>query len=251
MVKVENWDGVALLRLDNGAANPLNMELLTELRRAVKLAGRDESVKALVLDSASEKFLSIGFDIPALFPLDREKMRVFFRFFNITAMELFRSPKPSVAAIRGHAVAGGCILALACDRRYIAEGKTLMGLNEVKLGVPVPCLPDRITRDLAGTRMAREILEEGEFYLPERSLAMGLVDSVLPADQVQGVALAEAERLGDLPAEAFALIKGEYTREVAAHVEKRQAEMEEEFLDRWFAPAARAQLEAAMENYRP
>ncbi len=249
MIKVENRDGVALLQLDRGVTNPLSTELLTELRRAVKLAGKDENVKALVLTGTSEKFLSIGFDIPALFPLDREAMRTFFRFFNITAMELFRLPKPTIAAVRGHAVAGGCILALLCDRRFIAEGKTLMGLNEVKLGVPVPCLADRITRDLAGARRAREILEEGEFFPPEHTLAMGLVDRVLPADELLDTAVAEAARLGALPPEAFALIKGEYTREVAAHVEARETAMEQDFLDRWFAPAVRVQLEAAMETF--
>ncbi len=249
MIKVETLAGVAQLQLDRGVTNPLSAELLTEFRRALETIDRDEKVKALILTSVSEKFLSIGFDIPALYPLDRNGMRDFFRLFNEVTMEFFLLPKPTVAAIRGHAVAGGCILALICDRRFIAEGRTLMGLNEVKLGVPVPCLADRITRDLLGSHRARVILEEGEFHPPEQALAFGLVDRVLPEAELLDAARAEAIRLGDLPSAAFGLIKGERCREIATYVKRRQAEMEADFLDCWFAPATRAQLEAAMENY--
>jgi enoyl-CoA hydratase/carnithine racemase len=249
MIKIETRETVACLQLDRGVTNPIDSELLDELRERLRGAESDEGVRALVLTGVSEKFLSIGFDIPALYPLDREGMRDFFRLFNEVAMELFLFPKPTIAAIRGHAVAGGCILALLCDRRFIAAGKSLMGLNEVKLGVPVPCLADRITRDLAGNRHARTILEEGEFHPPEETLAFGLVDRVLPGEELLEAAQAEALRLGALPPAAFALIKGERTREIAAYVKQRQADMETDFLDCWFAPGTRAQLEAAMENY--
>ncbi len=249
MIKVENRGSVLALHLNRGVTSPLNTELLVELRKALRTANQDDAIRALVLTSASDKFLSIGFDIPALFPLDRDGMRDFFRLFNEVGMELFEFPKPTVAAIRGHAVAGGCILALLCDRRIMADGRTLIGLNEVKLGVPVPCLADRITRDLVGTRHARVILEEGEFHAPEAALAFGLVDRILPGDEVPEAALAEAARLGELPPTAFSLIKGERCREIASYVRQRQTEMEADFLDGWFAPGTRAQLEAAMENY--
>ena len=98
-------------------------------------------------------------------------------------------------------------------------------------------------------RQGRPILEEGEFYPADESLSLGLVDRVLPRDDVREAAIAEAARLGALPAAAFALIKAERTREIAAFVERRSAEMEDDFLDGWFSPAARTQLEAAMEKY--
>lgn len=80
----------------------------------------------------------------------------------VAYLALYTLPKPVVAAITGHAIAGGCILALCCDYRFISEGRKLMGLNEVKLGVPVPYLADRVLHALVGTRYAREIIESGE-----------------------------------------------------------------------------------------
>ena len=98
--------------------------------------------------------------------------------------KLFTFPKPTAAAISGHAIAGGCILTLCCDYRYIAEGRKLMGLNEIKLGVPVPYVADCILRSLVGFRHAREIMESGDFYQPETSFQKGLVDAVLPLENV-------------------------------------------------------------------
>ncbi len=249
MIQVEMREGVATISLARSATNPLSAELIAELRDTFRAAGSDSAIKSILLTSKEDKFLSIGFDIPALYPLDREGMQRFFRLFNEVSLEIFALPKPTVAAIMGHAVAGGCILALLCDRRFIAGGRTLMGLNEVKLGVPVPCIADRIVRDLVGTRGAREILEEGEFYPADRLLEFGLVDRVLAADDLREGAWAEAARLGALPAAAFAAIKGERTRTIAAYVATRQAEMESTFLDGWFSPDARMQLKAAMETF--
>lgn len=249
MLRMETKDGVALIELDRGETHPIGTELLTALGRALETVKEDPGLGSLVLAGARAKFLSIGFDIPALFPLEREEMRAFFRLFNATCRALFVLPKPTVAAIAGHAVAGGCILALCCDRRFIAEGRTLMGLNEVKLGVPVPCLADRILRDLVGTRHARIILEEGDFHPPEASLAMGIVDRILAPEGLREAAQLEAARLAVPPAVAFEMIKAERTREIVAQVERREGDLEDCFLDGWFSPPARVQLAAAMERF--
>ncbi|MHC4861235.1 MAG: enoyl-CoA hydratase/isomerase family protein [Planctomycetota bacterium] len=169
LVRMEHRDGVARLTLCRGVTNPLSLELLRELAGHLEVAMLDEDVRALVLTSESDKFFSIGFDLPRLLELDREGFAEFYRTYNRRSMDLYVFPKPSVAAITGHAVAGGCILALTCDERYIASGRKLMGLNEVKLGVPVPYPGDCILRQIVGSRPAREIMEGGEF-LPAEDL---------------------------------------------------------------------------------
>ncbi len=249
MIAVEKHESVAVLKLSHGPTNPIGLELLGALLAEIRRVEEDPTLRGLVLTSASDKFFSIGFDIPQLYPLGREDTLRFYHAFGATTLALYTCPKPTIAAINGHAVAGGCILALCCDHRFIAEGHKLTGLNEVKLGVPVPHIADRITRALAGTRHAREILEGGEFYPPEDALRFGLVDQVLPQAELLPTAIAEAARLGALPPNAFTQIKHDRTEEIEGQVLARRDEKEKVFLDCWFGAEARAQLEEAMKRF--
>ncbi len=164
-------------------------------------------------------------------------------------MELYTLPKPTIAAITGHAIAGGCILALCCDYRIIAQERKLMGLNEIKLGVPVPYLADCVLRQLVGIRYAREIMDTGEFYSPEESQAVGLVDQVYPLEQVLQKTIEKAELLGSQPELAFATIKRNRVEEIEIQVEKYAEEKTRIFLDCWYSDEVRKRLTAAMEKF--
>ncbi|MEE8391251.1 MAG: enoyl-CoA hydratase/isomerase family protein [Anaerolineae bacterium] len=133
----EYRDRVAIVKLNRPVTNALNLQLVDELTETLQNVRHDANVHSLVLGSSNEKFFSIGFDIPQLFELDRESFTKFYQAFNRVCLDLYTLPKPTVAAIPGHAIAGGCILALCCDYRLIAQGRKLMGLNEIKLGVPI------------------------------------------------------------------------------------------------------------------
>jgi enoyl-CoA hydratase/carnithine racemase len=205
----------------------------------------DEAIEGLVLTSANEKFLSIGFDIPSLLPLPKDEFANFYRAFNQLCMDLYTLPKPTVAAINGHAIAGGCILALCCDVRVIADGRKLIGLNEVKLGVPVPYVSDRILHAMLGARYAREVMELGEFYPPEDALRIGLVDFVLPQDQVVEKAIEQARLLSSAPGEAYALVKANRVEDVMLEILERLEVKQLRFIECWYADAARQPLQEA------
>ena len=160
-MSVDYQDTVALVRLSRGVTNALDLDLINELGALLERIEHDSSASALVLGSGNEKFFSIGFDIPHLFELPRPAFETFYAAFNRVCQSLYTLPKPTVAAITGHAVAGGCILALCCDYRFIAEGKKWMGLNEIKLGVPVPYLADCVLRNIVGSRYARDMMDTG------------------------------------------------------------------------------------------
>ncbi len=249
MIAVDYQDTVAIVRLSRGVTNALDLELVNELGVLLERIEHDASVSALVLGSGNVKFFSIGFDIPHLFELPRQDFQTFFTAFNRVCHRLYTLPKPTVAALTGHAVAGGCILALCCDYRFIAEGKKLMGLNEIKLGVPVPYLADCVLRELVGTRYAREMIDTGEFYMPADSLRMGLVDQVLPAGDVIMRAVEKAKFLGAWPREAFALIKQNRVEEVEQRVLASREEKERLFLDSWYSDEARQRLKEAIEKF--
>ena len=249
MISIERQDQVAILKLDHGVTNPINLELVQSLDQALQEAKSDPDVRGLVLASANDKFFSIGFDIPGLFPLPRPDFETFYREFNRVCLALYSLPKPTIAALTGHAIAGGCILALCCDYRLIAEGKKLIGLNEVKLGVPVPYLADRVAHNLVGTRYVREILELGEFYPPERSLEMGLVDQILPLEQVLPEAISKAHTLGAAPGDAYALIKGNRVEVIKEQFLSRWEEEVRIFVECWYEESVRNLLEEAMERF--
>lgn len=249
LTKIEHHDEIAVLRFTNGVTNPINLEFVKAISESIKILKRDNSVKGVVLASDNHKFFSIGFDIPKLYEQSRDGVKLFYESFNRLSLDLYTLPKPTIAAITGHATAGGCILALCCDYRFIAEGRKLMGLNEIKLGLPVPYPADCILRQLVGDRNATEIMYTGDFYNPEESVLMGMVDQVLPLDQVLTTSINIAKSLGAMPSKAFSLIKRNRVEEVEAKISKKLKEKEALFLERWFSDETQEFLKEAKEKF--
>jgi enoyl-CoA hydratase/carnithine racemase len=233
VITLERQNHVAVARLHHGTINAISPQLVEELSGAIDQTAVDPEIRALVLTSANEKFFSIGFDIPVLFPMAREEFT-----------------KPTIAAISGHAIAGGCILALCCDYRVIAEGRKLMGLNEIKLGVPIPYVADCVLRFLVGARCARDLADGGEFYPADELLTMGMVDEVVPQGEVFTRALQKAQTLAAKPAEALACIKADRQEVTVTQITSRIDEKNELFIDRWFARDTRPRLQEAMETFQ-
>ena len=246
IVTIKRRGALAVIKLARDVINALNQQLVDELSGAIRQASDDAQVRGVVLSSASAKFFSIGLDIPYLFPLSRDDFEHFYKSYNRMCLALYTLPKPTIVAIPGHAIAGGCILALCCDYRFIAEGRKLMGLNEIKLGVPVPYVGDCILRDLVGQRTAREMTDSGEFYESEVLLQMSVVDNVVPARQLEQEAGAKALALGEFPPKGLAMIKRNRVESVAAQITSRLAAKEEYFIECWYADETRARLAEAM-----
>jgi len=249
LIDLDQHDNVLVVKLNRGTTNALNLDLVNQLIEIMQSARANPAVQAVILSSGNDKFFSIGFDIPELFPLGRDDFFTYYRSFNQLSLELYAFPKPTIAAITGHAIAGGCIIALCCDYRLIAEGRKLMGLNEVKLGVPVPYPADCILQSVVGARRARDIMESGDFYMPEQSLEMGMVDRVLPLEQVLASAFEQASSLGAAAAGARALIKRNRVEVVEARILAQLEHKESVFRDCWFSAAAREQLQVAAEKF--
>ena len=248
-VDIEYQDTVAVVKLKRGVTNAINLHLVNHLSTSLLRVKDDSTVRGVVLGSANEKFFSIGFDIPELLELSRSDFKNFYKAFNQLCIDLFTHPKPTIAAITGHAIAGGCILTLCCDYRFIAEGRKLMGLNEIKLGLPVPYPGDCILRDLVGTRTAREIIGIGEFYQPYDLLHLGMVDQVLPLKQVLPKSIEKAKMLGALPYQASAKIKQNRVEMIEARIRAQLVEKEHFFIECWYSDRARERLKEAAKTF--
>ncbi|MBU1699355.1 MAG: enoyl-CoA hydratase/isomerase family protein [Candidatus Eisenbacteria bacterium] len=248
-ISTEVVNRTLVIKLNRGTTNAVNLDLLRELGRTLDDSASDDSLSAVLLTSPNEKFFSIGFDIPWLIDLSKDDFSIFFRTFNRLSLKLFTFPKPTLASIPGHAVAGGCILALCCDYRFITEGHKLMGLNEIKLGVPIPYPSDCILRHLVSTRYVREMLDTGDFYPPERLIQMGLVDRVFPQEALYAQSLDWVTRLGNQPAHAYAMIKENRVAPVERQILERLEERERIFISLWYADDVRRRLREAMERF--
>jgi len=248
-MRVEREGKVAIAVLDNGVINAIGPDLVAELSETLQDLRGDDSVGAVILTSANDKFFSIGLEIPALLQLSKPDFRNFYKAFNRLCIDLFRFPKPTYAAISGHATAGGCVLALCCDHRIIAEGRKLMGLNEIKLGVPLPYPIACILREIAGAVQATAIAESGELFPPDALLKMSLVDRVLPLEEVRSQAIAAAEKLACESTPAFRAIKQSRIEVVLERISSRLNEKEEIFVNAWCSEETQVRLSKAAEKF--
>jgi len=251
VIGLERRDGVALVKLNRGVINAINQKVIDKLAQALRMLKDDPGVCGLVLTSNNDKFFSIGFDLPELYPLPQQEFGAFFRAFNLLCLDLYVFPKPTIAAITGHATAGGCILALCTDYRFIAEGRRWTGVNESKLGVPITYLANCLLRELMGERQAREAVSSGTLYPPEEASQMGMVDGVYSPAKVVSAAIQKARDVGEMPGDAFAENKRLWVRTIEARVRSYLEEEIELFLERWYAPAARQRLKEALVKFTP
>ncbi|MFX0170806.1 MAG: enoyl-CoA hydratase/isomerase family protein [Candidatus Hodarchaeota archaeon] len=249
MLDIEYKETVGILKLNREITNALNSELIRKLTEALHTMESDPEVRSLVFSSSNEKFFSIGLDIPELFNLSKEEFAEFYHSYNNFCIDLYTFPKPTIAAITGHAIAGGCIITLCCDYRLIAEGRKLMGLNEIKLGVPIPYPGDCILRQLVGIKIAREITDIGDFYDAEALLKIGMVDEVIPINQLLSISIERAHKLSSLPLDAFIKIKRNRIEAVENQVRKNIKEKEKQFIESWYMDTTRERLKEAMTKF--
>ncbi len=196
-------DGVALLRLNRPPLNPLSSALLAAIADAAGELAADASVKAVVV-AGSEKALAAGADITEFGgPDDARRLGAGFR----RALDTLAAvPRPVIAAIRGFALGGGLELALACDLRVAADSARL-GQPEILLGIiPGAGGTQRLAR-LVGPARAKDLVWSGRHVRAEEALAIGLVDRVVPADDVEAVALEWAASLAGGAVVAMGLAK--------------------------------------------
>src|SRR5882757_2964240 len=169
MIKTLDHGAIRELRLDRPPVNALSPELIGALKKAIEFAPTD-GARALVLSGAPGRF-SGGLDVPLLLGLDRPAMATLWRDFYALLGAIAGSTIPIVAALTGHAPAGGTVLALFCDYRIMAEGDYKIGLNEVQVGIPVPPVILAGLRRLVGLRLGERLAVGGGLFPPREALS--------------------------------------------------------------------------------
>jgi enoyl-CoA hydratase/carnithine racemase len=245
-VTVDNHGNVALLRLTSGVTNAIGPSMIADLSSALRRIRAEYSGCVL---AGGTKFFSIGLNLPELIGFDHERMSRFWDAFDQAVLDLYTLPIPAAAAISGHAVAGGTILAMSVDYRLIAPGRNFMGLNEINIGLPVPYLADLMLRQVVGDRVATDICYKGEMVPPEEAMAAGLVDEITTEEKIEERSLELISHLAEKPRAAFSLIKQNRTEAVRARFEGNRTQHKEEMLSCWFEPSVHKLLETAAEKF--
>ena len=197
---------VGVVEFDRPPANAYDLGFLEELDQVVEEVRRRDDIKVLVL-RGNDRFFSAGADINIFLGASPEEIGKFALFGHLVLDRLERLPKISIAAITGHAMGGGLEIALACDLRFMAQGKAQLGLVEVKIGtLPNMGGTQRLPR-LIGKARALEMMVTGRTVGAEEALALGLVNRIHPADKLLPETLEYAKTLARGATLTIGLIK--------------------------------------------
>ncbi len=243
LVDVIERDGIAVVSLHRPPANAFAPDLVSRLRAVLR---ESAGAKALVLTSGNPKFFSAGWDLPLISALDRTAMKDYLEGYCDLVREIFLTPAPFVAALPGHAIAGGLIVAAAADERYAAQGPARFGLSEVALGVPLPACCLELFRYVIGARPMERLAASAENMPSESALAIGLLDRVVPAADLLDSALERVRHLARGSASAYAEVKRRARAEAVARFDA--ARQDDLFLDFWFSADARERIAALIEK---
>ena len=241
--------GYTILQMDRGKANAINSEMVTELREAFRDLEADDDVRGVIL-TGQPHFFSAGLDLIELIRYDKKQISDFFEAFGALYLQLARFPKPFISAITGHSPAGGCVLAVTSDNRYMAEGeKYVIGLNEVAVNIQIS---QNLTEAYAfwmGDGPASRYILEGKLLSGAEAEAAGLVDELLPLDQVLGRAETQMQTYLRADPEIWASTKMKVRKHWLDRLDTDPAQSLKEAAALWWKPEIRQKMEAYVNSF--
>jgi enoyl-CoA hydratase len=235
VIDVVEHGRVRVVRMRHGKVNALDLELLLALRDTFTEL-RDAA--AVVLTGEGTCF-SAGVDLRRLLDSGTEYTAEFLPALSAACRAVFTHPRPVVAAVNGHAIAGGCILVAACDRRLMSAGT--IGVSELAVGVPFPTVPLEVLRYAVGPATAG-LVHSARAMSAAEAVTVGLIDRVVEPDELMDSALQEADRLARMPNQTFALTKEQLRRDAVQRMHAREPADFEQLLAVWTSPEVRAAI---------
>lgn len=209
LIRVATADGVCRATIDNPPINLLDVPLLSEIDRLAREVATDDDVRVLIVDSADPEVFIAHADVGLIMDLPPDDIGPHdeLSLFHAVTEQVRTLPKATIAVIDGVCRGGGCEFAMAFDMRFAALGATVLGHPELAVGIiPGGGGTQRMAR-LIGPSRAKDLIFTGRMVDAQEALAIGLVDQVVPADEVYSAARSWAEQFVDGPAMALAAAK--------------------------------------------
>jgi len=244
-IRRERQGPLAVLRLDKPRGNAIDEELVGELRQACADLEADDGVRGVLLASAHPKLFCPGLDLVSLVEYDRARLQRFMAAFGLMLSALYGLRKPVVAAVSGHAVAGGCILAMAADWRVLRRGGVSVGLNEVKVGVPLPLSVCALLRATVPPGALSRVALLGRNFADEEALAAGLADELADKD-FEAACLSRLQEFAEKDPYSLAVTKTYLRADALRQMKAEDQAATAEWLDGWFSPGTQARIRATV-----
>lgn len=238
-------DSVTVVQFDHGPVSALDLEFTLAIRE--ELAELSDLGAALVITGTGKAF-SAGVDLHRMLDGGAGYADEFVPAMDGLFLDLFAYRRPVVAAVNGHAIAGGAVMAACADHRLMAEGKARIGFTELLLGVAFPASALIAARYATSDVGVADLVYTGATLLPAEARERGLIDDVVPEDELLDRAVAKAERLAAIPAAAFAHTKRSLRDRFWTELEATGPQRDAEMLEVWKAPETRAAIAAYVEQ---
>jgi enoyl-CoA hydratase len=239
MIARSQHEGVLTLRLAHGKVSALDVELLDAL--TCEIDGVPEDVRAVVLTGTGSIF-SAGVDLFRITKGGADYVRQFVPLLSRFLRTLFNFPRPAVAAVNGHAIAGGCVIALAADVRLMADGDGRIGLPELLVGVPFPTVALEVVRFAIPREKLQSLIYTGRTLTALEALEAGLIDEVVPPNALPSRAQELARELALIPPPVYRLTKQSLRAEALQRIEQAGEALDRAALELWSAAETHAQI---------
>jgi enoyl-CoA hydratase/carnithine racemase len=233
MISYESQDSVTVVRMEHGKVNAIDIEFFSELKD--KFDELEKNSTAAVILTGTGKAFSAGVDLFRVLEGGRNYLERFLPVLVGTLEKLFLFSKPVIAAVNGHAIAGGCLLTCVCDYRIASKGSGTIGVPELLVGVPFPALALEIVRAAVAPQYFQEIVYTGRCYSMEQALQRGMLDEVVDAGDLLERARQVAVQFGTIPLRAFQIAKRQIRLPYLEYGQKFGTS-DEELLNEWSAP---------------
>ena len=240
-------DRLAIITLNRGKSNSLNREMVIELGDMLQNIEADDNIGG-VLITGKENFFSAGLDLIELYNYNEDEAKSFWHLFLNFVAKITAFKKPMIAAINGHSPAGGCVIALACDARIMAEGHFIIGLNEVPVGIIVPHSIFSLYSFWLGKAHATRSLLEGKLFSPEEALAIGLIDELVKQDSILTAAERRVRKYMAFESKTWSQSKLNIRKSLIENTSADQSADLEIMLKQWWAPSTRAILKTIIDG---
>lgn len=248
-IKVTIQDKVAIIALDRGKSNAINESMIDELQKIIGSIENDQQILGVVL-TGKEGFFTAGLDLIEIYEYDEVQIKVFWTKFLNLVKSLTSFKKPMVAAISGHSPAGGCVLSICCDYRIMAEGKYIIGLNEVPVGIIVPDSIFELYAFWIGKAQAYRNLLEGKLMGADEAKAIGLIDATAPIESLMTAALKQVSAYLQYEQNTWQQTKLNLRKKLIEKTSEDQTEVLETMLKQWWSPSTRSILSTIIGNLK-
>ena len=242
-------EGYAIVQMNRGKVNAINHQMVNELRQTFASLEKDTTTKGVIL-TGQPHYFSAGLDLIELFQYNKEEITAFFNDFGSLYLELVQFKKPFISAITGHSPAGGCVLAVTSDNRYMAEGeKYVIGLNEVAVNIQISQNLTEIYAFWMGDGLASRYILEGKLLNGNEAFKAGLVDDLVPLEHVLERAEKQMRKYLKADQEILVNTKQKLRKHLLEKLDLKPGNSLKEASELWWKPEIRAKMKAYVESF--